>query len=130
MLNEKNSSRDICTPKPGGGTPPAAVLVVGLSGADLPTLPEGAVPRAAHLHFVTSLGALEQDVLRELRPALIVSPLICRGYDAHELARRLKALDFGGVLRVLAPALPRPDMLRLELGQAAPGLQVDVHILP
>lgn len=116
-------------PLPGGGSVPVSVLLVGLDDNGVQSLPTGVVPSGALLHFISSLSAVEPDILSDLRPQLVVTPLMGVGFDAHDLALRLTSLEFGGVLRVLAPPLPKPEMLRAELSHAAPGLTVDVQIM-
>jgi len=94
------------------------ILVLGFSQTDLVHLPKGIISEHMQVHF-TSLMALVGNVLHELNPAEVISPLISGGCDAHQVARRLSDLGFRGRYKVLTTALPRPDMVRAEISNAA-----------
>lgn len=70
---------------------------------------------------------LSPQLLSETMPDIIVTSLLCRGYDALELADYLQALGFGGRLIVLARSLPDPAVVQAEL--AALGLGYDCELL-
>lgn len=118
--------------QPASGSPlwtqpayPAAILVLGFSQTDLLHLPAGLIPEHASVHF-TTLGALVGDVLQDIQPTRVISPLISGGSDAAEVARHLSGLGFKGEFKVLTTSLPRPDMVQAEISSIAPDVAVEL----
>lgn len=67
----------------------------------------------------------------ELFPAKIVlSTLFARDHDVIEIAKRLSDLSFEGRYRVIADALPRPELILREVASVAPGLDFEILNLP
>ncbi|RLJ36134.1 hypothetical protein BCF46_3976 [Litoreibacter meonggei] len=105
---------------------PPVILVLGLTHVDLIRLPSGTMPPNALVHFAP-VGALDGEVLAELKPSTIISGLVSRGSDAVELAERLADLKYEGQYQVLATALPRSDIVKSEISSVAP--DIDVQLL-
>ncbi|MFN3662436.1 MAG: hypothetical protein ACK4TM_06775 [Yoonia sp.] len=83
----------------------------------------------AHCHFL-DLPELDACTIRRCNPGLVLSPLMADGFDAIDVAERLQAAGFAGRYRVLADALPDPDLIRREIRALAPALDFDLLVLP
>ncbi|MBK1634410.1 hypothetical protein [Rhodovulum adriaticum] len=57
---------------------------------------------------------------------LVVSPLVGPGFDTMDLAYQLSLGGYRGRYMVVTPALPRPEIIRSEIAQLCPGLQVEL----
>ena len=68
--------------------------------------------------------ALDGALLARHRPLVVISHVLGRGFDALDLARRLRSLGFRGRYAVLADGLPCPMLVRREIADACPGLDV------
>lgn len=73
--------------------------------------------------------SLTPDLLDDLAPEMVLSPLMGEGFDAVELARRLWQLGFAGRYRALTTPLPDLDAVRAEVREAAPDLDFDLYVL-
>ena len=124
-MNCRHSQSAAQLPPLGQPSHPPVTLVLDFSQTDLIHLPKDIISEHASVHF-TSLMALAGNVLPELNPAQVISPLISGGSDAYEVARRLSVLGFKGHYKVLTAALPRPDMVRAEICNAAPKIVVSL----
>lgn len=78
-------------------------------------------------HFV-QLDDLDQVLLVQLEPWLVLSPLIFDRYDVIDLAQVLVALDYQGQYRAVCSHLPQPDLVREEVARYAPGLDFDLWV--
>ena len=81
--------------------------------------PEGPIelPGVVQVRFVTLTAAL----LDEVAPTTVVLPLFAAEHDALTMVERLEALGFAGRILVIAPHLPRPQLVERELRAAGPG---------
>ncbi|MES2664777.1 MAG: hypothetical protein V4712_01685 [Pseudomonadota bacterium] len=101
------------------------ILTIGLPpGVDLGLVDAG----RAVVVVARAFNALSAELLNELRPVMVLTPLISRGFDAELVAQILSGLGYGGHLRVLCPALPDPRMIAREIRAKAPGLTVDLIV--
>lgn len=104
---------------------PALALAVGDRGA----LPRDLLDAASGAQVVvTAFDDLDAALLARVRPELVLSRAISRGFDALDLAHRLTALRFRGCLVTLAEALPRPEVVRAEIARACPALPLEVIV--
>ncbi len=74
----------------------------------------------------THLQELDGGVLAVANPDLVLCPLFAPtraggGADAVELVQRLQMLGYDGRIAVIAPRLPRADMVQAELRALGPG---------
>jgi hypothetical protein len=56
----------------------------------------------------------------------VVSPLVAEQFDAMDLAHQLSIGGYRGRYVVVTPALPDPAIIRREIAQICPGLEVDL----
>ena len=122
-LNHRHSQLASQRPPTSQSAYPQVILVLGFSQTDLIHLPNDIIPEHASVHF-TSLGALTGDVLQELYPTQVVSPLISGDGDAQVVAHRLSDIGFKGCYKVLTANLPRPNMVQTEISKVAPNIVV------
>ncbi|WP_212523186.1 hypothetical protein [Actibacterium sp. MT2.3-13A] len=105
-------------------TPPAEpmVLLVGLTAGDLPGR-HGPL-RSARLE---TLPYILLHAALALAPwaDCVVSPLVSDQFDALDLAWELEAAGYRGRYYVVAPPLPRADLVLRELNEIAPRVQVE-----
>ncbi|WP_147124966.1 hypothetical protein [Shimia ponticola] len=87
-----------------------------------PDLPTG--PEAIYASF-DDLGAELIDISN---PDVVISPLMGPAFDAIELAEQLDILGFEGRYVVIAPQLPRPDIIQRDIMSAAPGVEIELRI--
>lgn len=87
-----------------------------------------ALPRGVTLRF-DPIEALTPAHLRELKPDLVLSPLLGDGFDAVEVAQRLAKAGFQGRFRVVAPPLLNPEVVRAEVQEAAEEIDFDLMVM-
>jgi hypothetical protein len=63
-------------------------------------------------------------LLADLAPERIVLPLFAGPCDAMTVIEQLQALHYTGKIVVIAPPLPRPDLVERELRAAGPGARL------
>ena len=90
---------------------------------------------ASHPPFIEGfkfidIDALEAKVFDNFPAAIVLSALMTRNQDAIEIARKLKEFSFEGRYRVIADALPNPDLVAREVKAAAPDIDFEVLNLP
>jgi hypothetical protein len=96
-----------------------AETVMALS-CDLFLGPQGPMPMTGVTHL--TLDGVDADLLRHLRPTLVITPLFTADHDATATIERLVALGYTGRVTILAPKLPNPRLVEREL--ASLGLAV------
>ncbi len=90
-----------------------ALECTGLLAPDGPIALNGVV----HCRF----DALTAALLHQIAPSTIVMPLFAADHDALTMVEALEALHFTGRILVIAPHLPRPQLVERELRAAGPG---------
>lgn len=83
---------------------------------------EGAVHTAA-------LPALTADLLALVRPDRVICALFGSTQDACAVIERLQALEYGGQITVISPALPRPKLVEAELRAMGPAQRLTLLLL-
>lgn len=107
---------------------PQTALAVGLTRDELSAW-SGARVGPAAMSFVEFSGLVR--ALSNLRQSdWVVTPLLSDGFDALDVAHLLAKLRFQGVLHVLIPPLPRPDVIRQELLQICREFTVELSPKP
>lgn len=76
-------------------------------------------------HFV-DFDALTSDLLDQIQPEIVFSPLIGKDYDALDVAERLKQSGYSGQYMALSVPVPDTELIRAEVSSAVPGLEFDV----
>ena len=84
--------------------------------------PDGPIPlpNVVHCRF----DQLTAARLAEIAPTTIVLPLFAAEHDALFMVEALEALHFTGRILVMAPHLPRPQLVERELRAAGPGARL------
>lgn len=102
------------------------VLVI--SSATSPQLPrlvhEGSVLVNARLEEVTG------DLLRQLAPDCVLTPLVGLECDVLEVAAHLTRLGYQGLLLAVTDPLLNPAPIKAEIRAANPGLRFDLIEIP
>lgn len=93
-----------------------ALECVGLIAPDGPIPLPGAVP--------CRFAQLTAELLRQTAPSTIILPLFAGAHDALTMIEALENLGFAGRILVIAPHLPRPQLVERELRAAGPGLRL------
>lgn len=62
------------------------------------------------------------ELLDTMRPDIVLSPLLCHSFDCLDLAQLLSEHEFEGRYRVIAPNLPKPDVIAAEIKLLSPNL--------
>lgn len=109
------------TPNPTLADPLA--LLVGMSRSELPRghgLWSGL--QSESLPYILLHAALARAPWADY----VVSPLVSEHFDALDLALELDRAGYTGRYVVIAPKVPRPDIIRREIRQIAPRLTVEV----
>ena len=68
-------------------------------------------------------------LLANLRPDVVLSPLLSGRFDCIDLAQLLLRLGFTGRYRAMTPPLPNPDIVRREIRSLCPGLDFDLLMI-
>ncbi len=77
-----------------------------------------------------SLSDITVETMAALRPCTVVVPLVCFSFDCTDVAQRLTESEFAGTVRVVGPALPRPDVVLAELRASFPLLDIELVTAP
>jgi len=111
------------TPRPAG----SGVRLVAVGDLYPPDLAaDGADPSdIAYLAF----DEVSTQALEELRPDVVLTPLVDAGFDCLDLAERLVAAGYRGKLRAVAPTVPDPALVRREIADRFPQLDFDLVVL-
>lgn len=88
----------------------------------------GAAPDGQELRFA-GFGELTAALVRRLRPAMVVAPLVGPDFDAVDVAHLLAAAGFRGRLIVTAPTLPDVELIRQEIKGADGEFEVEIIVL-
>lgn len=89
------------------------------------TVPEDGTAPVAGVSFCRFAEVAER-ITTQGAPALVISALSGKGFDAVDLARVLNARRFSGVYYAVTPPLPAPDVIKSEIARVAPGLMFDL----
>lgn len=74
--------------------------------------------------------ALSADLLAEVRPDCVLTPLFGIDCDAMEVAAQLSRLGYRGLLLAVTGPLPNPRVIKSEVQAANPGLSFDLIDVP
>lgn len=99
-------------------------LLIDIAPEELST--EGTPPAGLRLETLP-FALLHAALARAPWADFVASPLVSEHFDALDLATELDLAGFSGIYLVLAPPLPRPDIIHREIAQLCPGLTVDLR---
>lgn len=104
-------------------TEPAVLLVVGDLADWVGSSDAGLT--AENIYFAR-LKEVTQEKLASVKPDIVVSRLFSKSFDALDIARQLRDLDYQG--RYLAVTVPLPDqkVIVQEVNRIAPGLAFEL----
>lgn len=85
----------------------------------------GAMPEITGMVFA-DIRLLTRGFLERVNPGLVLSPLTTTSLDALEIARRLRELGYRGRYRVVGRNLPDTGVIRAEIADAVPDLDIAV----
>lgn len=100
-----------------------SILVIGEVsewGRNGGTLPQGNGVHCAEFHEITA------EMLDDLQPMAVFSPLLCSRFDCLDLAALLQMLGFKGRYRAVGGHFPNPGLIRSEIGASCPGIDFDI----
>lgn len=75
-------------------------------------------------------SALTCALLDRLKPEMVMTSLFGRKYDALDVARKLSEYGYSGSVRAVSAPLPRPELIKREIKQSAPGIDFDIVSMP
>jgi hypothetical protein len=81
------------------------------------------------LEFI-AIDGLNADVIAQISPETILSPLIADTFDAFEVAAVLSDCAFRGRYCAISNPLPDRDAIIAEVATRAPGIWFDIFIVP
>ena len=102
----------------------ALTVMIAMTPRDMAALSEVLDPDAA-LNSVENYTELSVDLI-ERGLSHVVAPLTTTDFDALDIAWHLSELGFCGVLQVLTPHLPRPEIVVREIEAAARNIHVEL----
>lgn len=77
----------------------------------------------------TSFASLSRELLADIAPDLVLSPLVSKDFDVIDLARHLADLDYTGSFRVILDRIPDAAIIKAEVTLVAPHLDFDIYEL-
>lgn len=104
--------------------PSALEPITLLVGTTFPDLPPSLRLRLKNRVESLPLVYIHAVLARAPETKEIITPLFSETCDAIELAEELYRAEYNGVLTVLAPSLPQPDVVLEELAQICPDATV------
>lgn len=82
-------------------------------------------PEVPGFHFA-DLADLTADLLHELSPDVILSPLVTHTFDVMDVAAQLSRLGYRGRYRAIAECLPSPELVLAEVAIQAADIDFDI----
>lgn len=83
------------------------------------------VPTDRHV-FYAEFHQVTAELLTQVAPTLVLSPLLARRFDCVDLAQVLWTLRYRGRYRAMDKRLPDPALIAREVRMLVPGLDFDV----
>ncbi|WP_342075794.1 hypothetical protein [Yoonia sp. SS1-5] len=87
------------------------------------------VPPLDGFDFV-AVSDLDEAVMNDNAPDMVLSPLVADDFDAVDVAMKLIELRFSGRYRAIADDLPDAELIRREVKSLAPQLDFDLLLMP
>lgn len=81
-----------------------------------------------HVHFA-NFDLLTSELLLQIDPNLVLSPLFGDNFDVIDVAKRLAQLRYVGRYRAISTNVPDIDMIRREVRAQSTGLDFDLLAL-
>lgn len=103
-------------------------LAIGCQG-DLYELLEAQLLTWSDTTLFVEIDQMQDATLPSEHTSLVISPVFAPGFDAFDIARLLAERDYGGLYRAYISGAPNLKIIRNEICQVAPQLQVEVVAL-
>ncbi len=110
-------------------TQTAQILTVNLTRAEVSALPRHVREPGATLRSTVLARLRPGDLRGRHAPSLVLSPLVCQGFDCMDLLTTLREEGFAGRYLVLAPTMPNIARVRAEMRAVAGALNIDIMAL-
>lgn len=91
---------------------------------------QGRIDASLTEFLFVDIATLSADLVNEIQPDIVLSPLIANNFDAVDVAMRLVDLQFQGKYRAIASDLPDASMICKEIRSFAAKLDFDLLLLP
>ncbi|MEM9708906.1 MAG: hypothetical protein AAF871_08945 [Pseudomonadota bacterium] len=78
--------------------------------------------------ILAAFSDLSRELLDQINPMTVLSPVLARDFDCIDLAQMLFAVGYPGQYRVFSNDLPSPKIIRTEIRSLCPGLDFDVVV--
>lgn len=91
---------------------------------------EGRMTESSTEYVFAQFGDLNDELLSQTKPEVILSPLIADDFDAVDMVLLLAKLQYNWPYRAVSGPLGDPALVRDELSKAAPFLDVDLIVMP
>lgn len=101
----------------------SAVLAVGDTGA---WSGQGRGMAADRRIVFADFHDVSRELLDDVVPHLVLSPILARNFDCVDLAQLLARFRFAGRYRAVGPPLPNPKIITREIRSLVPMLDFDV----
>ena len=102
---------------------PIRVLAIAGIAPQMRAGEEGVAVREARYKDITPA------LLAEIRPALVLAPLVSARFDAFDVAEALTAAGYAGRYCVVVGRLPDPGLVRREFDKVFPRLDFELVVL-
>ena len=93
-------------------------LCIGLTANDVVALSGDIDTENMQCHAVP-YDMLDEDLLDNIRPDQVITPLFADGYDAVDVAENLSLFGYCGQLIAISPRLPNPNIIVREMREYA-----------
>lgn len=70
---------------------------------------------------------VDAELIRSLRPNLVISAMLARNFDCVDLAERLSTIGFEGSYRLLSHGVPQPELVLHEIRSLFPDLRIELE---
>ena len=87
------------------------------------------IPSIAGFIFIDFEDVTPEKVA-DIAPRVVLSPLLCRNFDALEIARRLNDMGYTGQYTVVVKDIPNPSVIEHDVRQVAPSLDFSILKFP
>ena len=121
----KNSDSSDRSPPGTQGKSVAQVVVLAVGDSDQWSNANPNLPWDTRIAFA-NFSEINRDLIGELKPNIVLAPLLCRTFDCIDLAQVLCRSGFQGLFRVFTFGLPDPAIVVDEARALCPDLDIEM----